>query len=570
MNEVILIVDDEPNYQLVLGEMLAAEGYEVLTAGSGVEAFTIFSDHPEMGLILTDMTMPNGNGIELLEKVKKTRPELPVIMLTAHGTVELAVKAMKQGAFDYLTKPYKNEDLTRTVAKALEVSRLGRQNRELKEELAKRHSFGSLIGKSPAMLNLYQLLEKVAPTKANVLITGDSGTGKELVARAIHYNSPRASESFVAVNCSALSETLLESELFGYVKGAFTGAETTRIGRFELAHGGTLFLDEIGEMGGSAQVKLLRALQERSIERVGSGTTIKVDVRLVTATHRDLKEEVAQGRFREDLFYRLNVVHIKVPPLRERLEDLPLLIEHFLRKFTQDGQKTCTIDPEAIRLLYAHSWPGNVRELENIIERGLVLAPGTVIRPEDLPPELHPMENKTKTMTTSSSSNTINTSSQSTMDETGEKQKGYSKDSNNEEGNWLDDFFSNHPLGTISLPTALLALEEALLRRALDKESGVQARAADILGIKRNVFKYKWDKYIGISPTPLALELMDFVPFDAKITESIDLLEVTMLHNSLKKSSGKQSEAANTLGMKRNHLLYKVQKYPSLKQLLND
>jgi two-component system NtrC family response regulator len=238
--------------------------------------------------------------------------------------VELAVKAMKEGAFDYLTKPYKNDELTRTVAKAMEVSRLGRQNRELKDQLVERHSFGSLIGKSKAMLELYSLMEKVAPTRANVLITGESGTGKELVARAIHYNSPRKNHSFVAVNCSALSSTLLESELFGYVKGAFTGAESTREGRFELADKGTLFLDEVGEMGQSAQVKLLRALQERTIERVGAGTPIKVDVRIVAATNKDLRSEVAAGNFRDDLYWRLNVVHIPLPPLRDRLSDLPL------------------------------------------------------------------------------------------------------------------------------------------------------------------------------------------------------------------------------------------------------
>ncbi|MDR2350586.1 MAG: sigma-54 dependent transcriptional regulator [Deltaproteobacteria bacterium] len=553
MNEVILIVDDEPNYQLVIGQMLLAEGYEVLSAGSGDEAYKIFLDHPETGLVLTDMTMPNGNGIELLEKVKALRPEVPVVMLTAHGTVELAVKAMKRGASDYLTKPYKNDELTKTVSIALEVSRLARQNKELKEELVKRHGFHSLVGKSKAMRELYQLLEKVSPTRANVLITGESGTGKELVARAIHYNSPRKDGSFVAVNCSALTQTLLESELFGYEKGAFTGASHTRPGRFELAHGGTLFLDEIGEMGGNAQVKLLRALQERSIERVGSGVSISVDARVVAATNRDLKEEIAAGRFREDLFYRLNVVRINVPPLRERMEDLPLLIEHFMRKHSQDSSQEYALDPETKRLLFAHSWPGNVRELENVIERGLVLVTGNVIQPDDLPLEIRELSKRPP----------ADPASLSRVPERTEKPKAGN-------GGWPEKFLEAHPIGTVALPKALMALEEGLLRRSLDREEGVQARAADLLGLKRNVFKYKWDKFESGAPDPLALEFEELLPRDAKLTETLELLEETMLRMALDKSDGKQSDAALALGLKRNHMLYKVKKYPDLKKALND
>ncbi|MDR2459511.1 MAG: sigma-54 dependent transcriptional regulator, partial [Deltaproteobacteria bacterium] len=394
MEEVILVVDDEPNYQLVLETVLSAEGYEVLSAGSGNEAYRIFCAHPETDLILTDMTMEDGNGIELLERAKELRPEVPVVMLTANASIGLAVQAIKMGAYDYLEKTCSNEHLARMVAKALEVSRLGRQNRELKEELTKRHSFGSLIGKSPAMQSLYQLLEKVAPSKSNVLITGESGTGKELVARAIHYNSARRANSFVPVNCSALPEALLESELFGHEKGAFTGAAFARTGRFEMAHDGTLFLDEVGEIGQSAQVKLLRALQERSIERVGSGVSIHLDVRVVAATNKDLQGEVSCGRFREDLFYRLNVVHVHIPPLRERMDDLLLLTDHFLDKHTQGTSRKVTLDKDTKRLLFAHTWPGNVRELENVIERGLVLTSGDVITPDDLPSEIRNAEKR--------------------------------------------------------------------------------------------------------------------------------------------------------------------------------
>ncbi|MDR2443636.1 MAG: sigma-54 dependent transcriptional regulator, partial [Deltaproteobacteria bacterium] len=389
MPETILVVDDEPNYRLILGQVLANEGFEVIEAQNGLEAFELFLENPRVGLVLTDITMPESDGLELLTKVKKERSEVPVVMLTAHIDVKLAVEAMQKGAFDYLTKPYHNDELIRCVKKALEVFSLSRQNKELREALAVRHSFGNLIGKSKPMVELYQILEKVAPSQSTVLITGESGTGKELVARAIHYNSPRAQGSFVAVNCSALSESLLVSELFGYEKGAFTGAQSTRMGRFELAHGGTLFLDEVGEMGQSVQVTLLRAIQERTIERVGGGgKLIEVDVRLITATNRDLNVEMAAGRFREDLFYRLKVFHLKLPPLRDRLDDLPILIEHFIDKFMGDRPVRPRLDTEAKRLLYAYHWPGNVRELENVIERAMVLASNDLIVPSDLPDEI--------------------------------------------------------------------------------------------------------------------------------------------------------------------------------------
>ncbi|MDR2198269.1 MAG: sigma 54-interacting transcriptional regulator [Deltaproteobacteria bacterium] len=603
MNGLILVVDDEPGYRLVLSEMLSALDYEVLTAGSGEEAYRVFEERPRTDVILTDMTMPGGSGIELLERVKALRPEVPVIMLTAHGTVELAVKAMKEGAFDYLTKPYKNEELTRTVAKAMDLSRLGRQNRELKNQLMEKHSFGSLIGKSKAMLELYALLEKVAPTRANVLITGESGTGKELVARAVHYNSPRKNHTFVAVNCSALSSNLLESELFGHVKGAFTGAESGRQGRFELADRGTLFLDEVGEMGQNAQVKLLRALQERTIERVGAGTPIKVDVRLISATNKDLKAEVAAGRFRDDLFYRLNVVHIPLPPLRERLDDLPLLAEHFLAKYAEEGKEPPRVHAETMRLLFEYSWPGNVRELENVIERGLVLSARNVIRPEDLPEEFLRTGASGKTPIGGRggpSSLPRGESGRGPADGdhlgTGTRPEGFPAGEGLEGGlpgrersseeraagtlngvghaagepEWLKKLLLSFPVGTLTLNQALFAMEEGLLRRAMDQENGVQARAADRLGMKRNVFKYKWDKYAGSPPGPEAEILAAIVPPDLSLFDAQELLEERLLSASLEKCGGVQARAAALLDIKRNTFLYKLRKYPRLSSWLSE
>jgi two-component system NtrC family response regulator len=580
MEGLILIVDDESNYQLVLSQMLEAEGFQVLTAGSGEEAYQVFLEHPETDVILTDMTMPNGSGIELLERVKERNPEVPVIMLTAHGTVQLAVKAMKEGAFDYLTKPYKNEELTRTVFKAMELSRLGRQNRELKEQLTERYSFGQLIGKSKAMLELYGILEKVAPTRANVLITGESGTGKELVAKAIHYNSPRKRHSFVPVNCSALSSNLLESELFGYVKGAFTGAETTRQGRFEMADKGTLFLDEVGEMGQSAQVKLLRALQERIIERVGAGQPISVDVRLISATNKDLKAEVAAGHFRDDLFYRLNVVHIHVAPLRERISDLPLLVDNFLAKYTEEGKDPPKVNKETMRLLYAYDWPGNVRELENVIERALVLTSSDIICPEDLPDEFRNIDlrkgNIAQVPSTTDPSipqtKSLGGTSKTTHPPTPNANLEASKHNQtpDPQKEWVSKLLANFPVGTLSLTQSLFAMEEGILRKALDQEEGVQARAADRVGVKRNVFKYKWDKYAGSPPDPNAYHLASYVPSDLSLSLALELLEEGMLRASLEKCDGVQSRAAALLDLKRNIFLYKIRKYPELSSIAQE
>ena len=386
--DTILIVDDEKNYLLVLEDLLMEEGYQVVTSESGIGALEILKGH-ELDVVITDMKMPGMDGMTLLERIHVQYPDLPVIMMTAYGSVEKAVEAMRKGAFDYILKPFKNEELKLTIRKAIDHYQLVCQNRYLTRELQDRYQFSNIIGKSAAMQRIYRLIEKVAPSRATVLITGESGTGKELIARAIHFNSPRAERPFISVNCGALPETLLESELFGHEKGAFSGAVSQRKGRFELAHEGTLFLDEISEMSSPLQVKLLRILQEMEFERVGGSQSLKVDVRVVAASNRDLHIEVAEGRFRSDLFYRLNVVHVPLPPLRERKDDIPLLVNHFLRKYAV-GERLCNfrIEPEAMRLLLDYQWPGNVRELENVIERAIILSNGEEIMAKDLPPEV--------------------------------------------------------------------------------------------------------------------------------------------------------------------------------------
>jgi len=327
--------------------------------------------------------------MEFLAHLRGRQSELPVIMMTAYATVEKAVEAMKRGAFDYITKPFKNEELILTIRKAIQMHRLKQENRLLNQELQGRFKFGNIVGKSKLMGEVYEIIEKVAQTRASVMITGESGTGKELIARAIHFNSPRRDKRFVSVNCSALPETLLESELFGHERGAFTGAVTQRKGRFELAHGGTLFLDEVSDMSPALQMKLLRVLQEMKFERVGGTATLEVDARLVTASNRDLRQEVEAGRFREDLYYRLKVVHIRVPPLRERRDDIPLLVHHFLEKAAKANDMPLKgVSQDALRYLYQYEWIGNVRELENVIERAVIFCDGDEIRPQDLPEEV--------------------------------------------------------------------------------------------------------------------------------------------------------------------------------------
>lgn len=350
--DTILVVDDEPNYLIILTELLRDEGFEVYSAENGEKALEVVRT-TDLDLVITDMQMPVLNGMQLLENVKLLNPDLPVIMITAYGEVEKAVAAMQAGAFNYLSKPFKNDELIANIKKAIDHYSVLKENLRLRNEVRERFSFDEMIGKNKQMRQLYSLIEKVAPTGASVLITGESGTGKELVARSLHNNSLRAKEPFISVNCAALPESLLESELFGHEKGSFTGAVSQRKGHFEVADEGTLFLDEIGEMALALQAKLLRIIQEKTFQRVGGTSEIKVDVRIVAATNKDLKEEVEQGRFREDLYYRLNVLHLHLPPLRERSDDIPLLAEHFVRKFGQKLDKPdLVISPAALRFSY--------------------------------------------------------------------------------------------------------------------------------------------------------------------------------------------------------------------------
>ncbi|MDL2259587.1 sigma 54-interacting transcriptional regulator [Deltaproteobacteria bacterium OttesenSCG-928-K17] len=561
--ETILIVDDERNYHLPMSTLLQHEGYDTVSAFSGNEAWSVIMER-DIALVLTDMTMPDGDGFELLARIKAHRPEIPVVMLTAFGTVELAVEAMKRGAFDYLTKPCPNDEMLRTVAKAMEVGRLERQNRELRSQLNRRYSFDNLIGKSKAMLDLYGVLEKVAPTKANVLITGESGTGKELVAQALHHNSLNPDGPFVAVNCSALSPTLLESELFGHEKGAFTDARQSRAGRFEMASGGTLFLDEIGEMDPALQVKLLRVLQERRIERVGGGKSIEINVRLIAATNRDLKTEVALGAFREDLFYRLNVVHVHLPPLRDRLDDLPLLVDHFLKIYGEEnGLGPKTMSREAMKLMFAYAWPGNIRELGNVIERGAVLSSGQEIQPSDLPDDVRhpaagaaPAPHHGPTPPRQASGGPGGRHAFMRRPESGPGPV----EAAGAERSWVNDVIDIMPPG-LTLDDAITALEEGLIRAALDARGGVQSHAAQDLGLKKNVFKYKWDKYADQRPSALARDMAGEVPPGAGLVEALEKLEEALLRGALEMAGGVQSQAAESLGIKRNLMHYKLQKY---------
>jgi len=381
----VLVADDELNMRRVLEAMLRREGYEVITAANGVEALGGMS--AGVHTVITDLKMPVLDGMALLKRLSAEYPDVPVVMITAHGSVENAVEAVKLGAFDYLEKPFEQEQIRQVVAKAMNTYTLARRDAR-PEEPSVRGRF-RLVGQAPAIRQIYGVVEKVASTPSTVLITGESGTGKELIARALHENSARHAGPFIKINCAAIPKTLMESELFGYEKGAFTGAVGAKPGRFELAHGGTLFLDEIGEIPVEMQVKLLRVLQESEFERVGGIKTIKVDVRLVTATNRDLVQDISAGSFREDLYYRLNVVPIHIPPLRERREDIPLLVEHFLAKFNDRLKKQIdSVSADAISRLVSYHWPGNIRELENLMERTMLFCERSEIQVSDLPPEI--------------------------------------------------------------------------------------------------------------------------------------------------------------------------------------
>ncbi|MDL2267891.1 sigma-54 dependent transcriptional regulator [Desulfovibrio sp. OttesenSCG-928-G15] len=448
----ILIIDDEKNYLLVLEALLLDEGYAV-TALNDPEAALVFLDESEVDVIITDMKMPKLTGKDVLEHVKRDYPHIPVLMMTAFGTIESAVDVMKMGAFDYITKPFSNDELLLSVQNATELAKIHRRYRLLHENLEERYGLHQIIGKSKGIRNTLDMVDKAAPTKSNVLITGESGTGKELVARAIHFASSRKDGPFISVNCMALNPGVLESELFGHEKGSFTGAVAMRRGRFELANNGTLFLDEIGELSHDMQIKLLRVLQERRFERVGGSEEIEVDIRVVTATNKDLQKEVENGNFREDLYYRLNVVHILLPPLRERREDIPLLVAHFIEKIaTEGGLERKTVAPEALELLTGYEWPGNIRQLENVVERCMVMVSGGTITVADLPPEVKGDEAQLK--------------------------------------NALDML----PV-ELNLADTLDKLEAALIRRALARADFVQVKAAELLGISKSLLQYKLRKY---------------------------------------------------------------------------
>jgi DNA-binding NtrC family response regulator len=386
----VLVVDDEVNARTALAELLREEGYDVEMAADAFKAlgkYESFAPH----VVVTDLKMPGMDGIELVKKIRASEEPSAVVVMTAFGAVQTAVDAMRAGASDYLTKPLNFAELLVVLDKVLETEQLRRETKQLRARVRDRVAPGNIIGNSPPMQQVFEIVDQVAPSRATVLITGESGTGKELVANALHQRSPRASGPFIKLHCAALAESLLESELFGHEKGAFTGAMARKDGRFSLADGGTLFLDEIGEISPAIQVKLLRFLQEHEFERVGGTQTIKVDVRVIAATNRNLADEVAKGRFREDLYYRLNVVSLEMPPLRDRRGDIPALAKFFLDKYAKQNGKTIEdLSPQTLELLVGHDWPGNVRELENAIERAVVLTPGNQIEPRALPTTVRP------------------------------------------------------------------------------------------------------------------------------------------------------------------------------------
>ncbi len=381
----ILVVDDELIVRDSLSDWLAEDGYNVSTVKNGNEALKLVNEK-DWDVLLVDLKMPGLSGLDVLLKVKEINPNTPVIIMTAYATVDTAVEAIKKGAYDYITKPFNPEEITLTLKKIIAHQKLVKENILLKDELKKRYYLGNIIGKSPKMLKVFELVKMVANTKSNVLITGESGTGKEVIARAIHETGNRKEQPFIAISCAALPDTLLESELFGYEKGAFTGAVNSRKGKIEIANKGTLFLDEIGEISTKTQLDLLRFLEEREFRRLGGEKLISVDVRIITATNKNLELAIKQGIFRSDLYYRLNVVNIHLPPLRERKDDIPLLAHHFLEKYTLENNKNIDgFSPEALNLLIEYNWHGNVRELENVIERATVVSKENLITPQNLP-----------------------------------------------------------------------------------------------------------------------------------------------------------------------------------------
>ena len=432
----LLVVDDDRVTIDLLNEVLSQEGYEVSTALSGEEAIAQGTDHL-FDIVITDVRMGEKDGMEVLRFFKKNAPDTTVIMITAFGSIETAIEAIREGAFDYVSKPFKLDEIKFTLRRALEQRRLIQENKYYRQELLDKYQFKNVIGRTPQMFQVYKTIAKVADTKSTVLLCGERGTGKELIARSIHYNSQRNNRPFIPVDCASLVETLIESELFGHVRGAFTGASSTKRGLFEEADGGTLFLDEVGNLSLLMQSKLLRFLQEHEIKRVGGTESIKVDVRVIAATNQPLEPLVKNGKFREDLFDRLNVVTITLPPLRERKEDIPLLANHFLRKFSEENHKSIShISPEALEIITQYSWPGNVRELEHVVERSVILSIHPIILPEDLPKKMF------------------------------------------EETKSLEAQISEEPL-------SLKELEKRYVMKVLEKTGGNKKKASEILGIDR-------------------------------------------------------------------------------------
>ncbi len=457
----ILIADDEPNMRKVLRVMLEHDGYDVHPVGDGEEALSTLSDN-HIDIVITDLKMPKLDGMALLRKITEQYGGLPVVMITAHGTVDTAVEALKLGAFDYITKPFERHLMREVLAKAARTSELYRKEPSMERDQTGRFQ---IIGRSEPMQKVFEVVDRVADTPSTVLITGESGTGKELIARALHENAGRRDNPYIRVNCAAIPPTLIESELFGYEKGAFTGAETAKPGRFELAHDGTLFLDEIGEVSLEMQVKLLRAIQEGEFERVGGIVTTEVDVRLITATNQDLRQRIVDGQFRDDLFYRLNVVQIDLPPLRKRPDDIPLLADHFITKFNSRLNKSVTgVDEEAMGALLTYGWPGNIRELENVVERCMLFCDGDTLISQDLPPEV-----------------------------TGEERvKGTGEISMPEDlGGGLKD----------KVKAATASLERQLINRALEQTGRNVTRAARLLKISRKSLQTKM-KDFGLRDDP--------------------------------------------------------------------
>jgi len=446
----VLVVDDEENIRHMLRLMLRRAGYEVDTASDGLEALEALRGQP-YDVVLLDLRMPRMDGLTFLEEVQQTQHGATIIVMSAYGSAETAIQAMKKGAYDYVNKPFESEEVLLTLRKAEERERLKAENRRLMEEVRKEYSFHSIIARSEIMRTIFRTIEKVADYKTTVLLHGESGTGKELIARALHYNSVRAHKPFVAVNCGAIPANLLESELFGHLRGAFTDATHTKKGLFLEADGGTLFLDEIGELPVSLQVKLLRVLQEEEVRPVGGARPKSVDVRIVAATLHDLGKRVSEGQFREDLYYRLNVLPLRIPPLRERREDIPLLVEHFLETHNERlNTEVEEVDPGALRLLMDHAWPGNVRELENTVERAIVLAEGSVVTIEGLPERIREQRDRVRPAV----------------------------------------------LGrTLSIKAAMRAIEEELIRRALTKTGGNRTAASKLLEISHRALLYKIKDY---------------------------------------------------------------------------